>query len=105
LKMMIGEEQREYDNEVSIGVYENGREQGFSAIIVHHVNGKLIEKDPCRYVCWSEYRSSDELIVYCGYNKPIARGISDEMYKSARGFKTNDYMGAAVCIYEFLFKM
>ncbi|MFA4971763.1 MAG: hypothetical protein WC683_04070 [bacterium] len=54
---------------VSVGAYQNGREQGYSLSLAG-----------VRFVCFSEARGSDSIVVYFGESDPM-QSITEEMYK------------------------
>lgn len=84
------------DPELSLGMYSNGREQGYTL--------KNMDNDyPYRMVAFSEYRSSDTTVVYFGTVGDFAGGLpSDKLWENARHFAYNDIHEAASFIVDYL---
>lgn len=60
-----------------IGSYQNGREQG------HSIRAGCFNS---RWIGWSEFRRSDDIVVYAGLDN--MQSISDEMYENKKFFDT-----------------
>lgn len=85
---------------IDVMQYANGRENGFHLIEWAHKPGPRR-----RAVSFSEYRSSDDIVVYCGMQDEFERGTgvpSDDIYRAARFFNFRDHKGAAQEIYNHL---
>lgn len=67
---------------LSIGSYQNGREQGHSITMFGAKNDKI----EMLFCFFSEHRNSDNVVVYTSLIDPI-QGITEEMYKNALLFK------------------
>lgn len=72
--------------ELDLGAYQNGREQGYSL--------RAIYSKTSLFVCWSECRNSDRIVVYIGDIDPM-QSITDKMYKEAKYFRAGDYENVA----------
>jgi len=79
--------------EVSVGAYQNGREQGYS--LSSYRDGHIT------FVCFAEHRSSDSIVVYVGPHDPM-QSITDEMWKGATSFQYGEYEKAAKFILKKL---
>jgi hypothetical protein len=67
------------DQEVYLGAYQNGREQGYSLTAYNDKGiGTL-------FICWSEHRNSDSLVVYQGDRNPM-QSLTSEMYEAGKHF-------------------
>lgn len=79
---------------VECEVYANCREQGFA--LASHDGAK---------VAFSEFRRSDDIVVYYGKRADFDRNTnipSDEVYESARFFRYNQFEAAAKFIVKHL---
>ena len=83
--------------EFSLEVYANGREQGFA---LSDWSNPISRK-----VAWSEWRCSDDIVVYFGFEKDFERNTnipSDLVYKKAKFFEPGEYREAAKFIVSYL---
>jgi hypothetical protein len=80
------------NNSMFLGAYQNGREQGFS--ITTYVDCKT------RYVCFSENRNSDSIVVYSSDFDPM-QSITETMYEERRTFSS--YEKCAEYVLRLLF--
>jgi hypothetical protein len=74
--------------------YENGREHGWSLRDTHCT----------KQVAFSEYRNSDEIVVYCGKPDEFAMAgnvPSDRVYEDKEFFSYNEMWQAAMFILEY----
>lgn len=81
------------DSYVVVEVYVNCREQGFA------LNGDT------RMVAFSEFRRSDDIVVYFGARKDFAFNTnipSEKVYESAKFFKPGQHEEAAKFIVKYL---
>lgn len=79
---------------VETEVYANCREQGFA-----------LASCDARKVAFSEFRRSDQIVVYFGERKDFAYNTnipSEEVYENAKFFKYNDFEKAAKFIVKYL---
>lgn len=82
------------DSYVAVEAYVNCREQGFA--LSSHDNAK---------VAFSEFRRSDDIVVYTGARADFAFNTNipgEEVYESARFFRYNQHEAAAKFIVKFL---
>lgn len=82
------------DSIVECEVYSNCREQGFALATCE-----------ARKVAFSEFRRSDEIVVYFGARSDFAFNTnipSDEVYEKAKFFRFNEGMKAAKFIIKYL---
>jgi hypothetical protein len=75
--------------EMTIGSYQNGREQGHSLSVVNYNDGVHM-----LWAAFSEARRSDEIVVYFGDMDPL-KSITDEMYENAYFFEAEEHKQAA----------
>jgi len=74
----------ESDESVTLGSYQNGREQGHSLSMIIVCNKGL----KSLWLGFAENRSSDDIVVYKDTTMDPGMGISDEAYKNAKYFRT-----------------
>jgi hypothetical protein len=78
---------------LSLGAYQNGREQGYSLW-----SNIQVAVAPAKYkqtfVCWSESRASDQIVVYVSDLDPM-QSITEKMYRNARFFRHDEIEQAA----------
>lgn len=80
--------------DITVEPYHNGREHGWS------LSG--LSASGARTVSFSEYRSSDQIVVYFGDSADFSDGIpNDQVYKSAKFFPTGSYEKAAKFIAHY----
>lgn len=82
------------DSCVMVETYTNCREQGFA----------LSSHDMAK-VAFSEFRRSDDIVVYTGAREDFERNTnipSEEVYESAHFFRYNEHEKAARFIVKFL---
>jgi hypothetical protein len=82
------------DSYVAVESYVNCREQGFA--LSSHDHAK---------VAFSEFRRSDDIVVYFGTRSEFAVNTnipSEEVYESARFFRYNQHEAAAKFIVKYL---
>lgn len=85
------------DAELSLEVYANCREQGFAL-------SNWLEPN-ARMVAFSEFRRSDEIVVYYGRRVDFDRNTNipnDEVYEKAKFFACGEYNKAAKFIVKYL---
>ena len=71
--------------------YHNGREKGW----------QLTNRD--KAVTFSEYRNTDQIVVYCGSTTDFKDAIpSEEIYSAKTFFACNEYVKAAIFCLNFL---
>lgn len=83
------------NNSLHLEHYQNCREQGFM-IINYNRDHKT------RWVSFSEYRSSDSIVVYRGDDIVPFQGITDEAYKDAQFYHPDHVLDAAKCCVDYL---
>ncbi|MEK6832630.1 MAG: hypothetical protein AABY32_01170 [Nanoarchaeota archaeon] len=64
-------------NHIEIGSYQNGREQGHSIILWNQDNFNS------KWIAFSEYRNSDELVVYESRHDPM-QGLTDSAWENKK---------------------
>ena len=74
------------DIKISLGAYQNGREQGYSLW--------SMRKYKQAFVCWAEARGSDQIVVYASDIDPM-QSITVEMYRNAKYFRYDKIEEAA----------
>jgi hypothetical protein len=85
------------DRELCLEVYANGREQGFALSDWCEPNA--------RKVAWSEFRRSDQIVVYYGPRVDFEHNTnipSDAVYENAKFFACGEYNKAAKFIVKYL---
>lgn len=80
--------------------YQNGREQGLA---INSFIPDVQEGTGHRYASFSENRNSNDIVVYTSKINPM-QSITEEMYKSAKYFSSNEIQKAAEYIHTFLTK-
>ena len=80
---------------ISVDLYSNGREQGYS-LYIQDIN-KGIKN--LYSICFSEYRRSDEIVIYVNEEIPPNIGITDKAYENAKFVGYRKYKEAAEYIY------
>ena len=79
----------ESDEQVGIGSFQNGREQGHTLTVNVMANGRLLLPFRTLWVAWAENRNSDDIVVYFADQDPC-QGVSEEAYKNARYCRTTE---------------
>jgi hypothetical protein len=75
-----------------VEAYQNGREQGYEI--------EVLGENHLRKVTFSEYRSSDSIIVYKG--NTAFQGLDDAACKNSTSFKISDYSGVVKYCSQYL---
>jgi len=76
---------KELQKDCTVEAYSNGREQGYSIICWSSENVVKMLR-----VCFSEYRNSDDIVVYCGKHSDFSMAgnvPNDEVYANKKFFK------------------
>jgi hypothetical protein len=77
-----------------VGMFENGREQGYR---IMHYKGVGMS----RTIAFSENRNSDDIVVYS--SDDYEQGdYSEKFWQSARYFRYDNYIGAKEYIYSIM---
>jgi len=97
-KMFLGFDDVGGDVYVCLGAYQNCREQGYSLFLTYRLPGGDYKR---KFVCFSENRNSDEIVVYTNDIDPD-QGINERMYKNAKFFPWNQERNAAQYIFDEL---
>lgn len=87
------------DGIASISIYENGREHGYH--VAYWPKGSKIT----RAVSFSQYRNTDNIVVYPGKDIDFAYNTyvpNEEVYRTAKFFEYQDFRGAAQFIFDYL---
>jgi hypothetical protein len=80
--------------DLHVWLYENGREHGYAV-----ENGEKV-------VVFSEYRNSDQIVLYTGKAIvwSLSQSINDEMYNRKTFYNPDDIAGVVMDIVKFLTK-
>ena len=88
----------------SIEVYANGEEQGYCIFSTHIRKNTKEIYSPLR-VSFSEYRNSDDIVIYAGNSydfKPSGNIPNENVYRQGKFFRYGDNENAAQFIVNFL---
>lgn len=104
---MVHKASKQYDCSLNVEAYENGREHGYYLELWRKgfAAGESMVGHNHWALAFSEYRMTDDIVVYVGLASDFNREghvPSEESYAAKKFFKRGDYTEAAAFIFGYL---